>query len=88
MHSWDTFGAWTNHGQTWIQKIHHDLDLGEATTFPLIVCLAMGPTLKCHFVPKLSSWSPEIFEIGIVTTLGAHNLVCRHLIEVRFKAKL
>jgi hypothetical protein len=38
------FGAWmsheqarTNHKQTWTHKIHHGLDLGEATTFPLIV---------------------------------------------------
>jgi hypothetical protein len=37
MHSWSTFGAQMNHGHTRIHKTHHDLDLGEATTFPLIV---------------------------------------------------
>ncbi len=37
MHSWSTFGARTNHEQTQSHKTHHSLDLGEATTFPLIV---------------------------------------------------
>jgi len=37
MHNWSTFGARTSHGQTRIHKTHHDPDLGEATTFPLIV---------------------------------------------------
>jgi hypothetical protein len=30
-------GAWMNHMHTRIHKIHHSLDLGEATAFPLIV---------------------------------------------------
>ncbi len=47
MHSWNTFNARTNHGQTWTHKIHHGLDLGEATTFPLIV----------YYV--FFSWSPH-----------------------------
>jgi hypothetical protein len=37
VHSLSTFGARTSHEQTWIHKIHHGLNLGEATTFPLIV---------------------------------------------------
>jgi len=37
VHSWSTFGARTNHGQIPIHKTHHGLDLGEATTFPLII---------------------------------------------------
>ncbi len=37
MHSWSTFRARISHGQTRIHKTHHNLDLGEATTFPLIV---------------------------------------------------
>jgi len=37
MHSWHTFDARTNHGQTQTHKTHHSPDLGEATTFPLIV---------------------------------------------------
>jgi hypothetical protein len=37
VHCWSTFGARTNHGQTQIHKIHHGPNLGETTTFPLIV---------------------------------------------------
>ncbi len=43
MNSWSTFGVKKSHGQIRthkihkIHKIHHGLDLGEATTFPLIV---------------------------------------------------
>jgi hypothetical protein len=37
MHSWSTFGAKTNHGQTRTHKTHHGSDLGEATIFPFIV---------------------------------------------------
>jgi hypothetical protein len=35
--SLSTFGAKTSHGQTQTHKTNHGLDLGEATTFPLIV---------------------------------------------------
>jgi len=37
VHSWSTFGAWTNHGQTQTYKTHHNANLGEVTSFPLIV---------------------------------------------------
>jgi hypothetical protein len=37
MYCLSTFGARTSHGQIRIHKIHHGLDLGEATTLPLIV---------------------------------------------------
>jgi hypothetical protein len=50
--------------------------------------MATAPALKCDFVPGFPSWSLEILEIGIPTTLEAHNIVCRPPIEVRFKAKL
>jgi hypothetical protein len=36
------FGARMSHGQTQTHKTHHDLDLGEATTFPLIVYFVLG----------------------------------------------
>jgi hypothetical protein len=42
MHNWSTFDARTNHKQTWTHKTHHGLDLGEATTFPLIVFYVLG----------------------------------------------
>jgi hypothetical protein len=37
VHSLSIFGARTKHGHPQIHKTHHGLDLGEATTFPLIV---------------------------------------------------
>jgi hypothetical protein len=37
VHSLSTFGARTSHEQLRTHKTHHALDLGEATTFPLIV---------------------------------------------------
>jgi hypothetical protein len=37
MRSCSIFGARMSHEQTWIHKIQHGLDLGEATTFPLIL---------------------------------------------------
>jgi hypothetical protein len=54
------FNAWTCHRQTWTHKIHHDPDLGEATTFPLIVLFAHGYGVStqmsfCPETPKLES---------------------------------
>jgi hypothetical protein len=46
VHSWSIFGARTSHGQTRTHKTHHDLDLGEATTFPFIVYFV--PLHKAH----------------------------------------
>jgi hypothetical protein len=37
MHNLSTYGVKTSHMQTRTHKTHHDLDLGEATTFPFIV---------------------------------------------------
>jgi hypothetical protein len=37
MHSWSTFSARMSHGQIRTHKLHHGPNLGEATTFPLIV---------------------------------------------------
>jgi hypothetical protein len=54
MHSWNIFGAWTNHEQTWTHKTHHGLDLGEATTFPFKVffVLSHGANTQMSFCPK------------------------------------
>jgi hypothetical protein len=55
VHSWSTFGAKTSHGQIRTHKTHHGSDLGEATTFPLIVYFMPlhGGHIKWHFVPNL-----------------------------------
>jgi hypothetical protein len=42
VHSWSTLGAHMSHGQTLTHKTHHGKDLGEATTFPLIVFYVLG----------------------------------------------
>jgi hypothetical protein len=42
VHNWSIFGAKTSHEQTWTHKTHHGPDLGEATTFPLIVYSVPG----------------------------------------------
>jgi len=75
-----------NHKQTQIHKIHHDLDLGEATTFPLIIYYVPGheTSTQMSFCPGI----PEILTYGIPATLGAHNFACKPLIEMRFKANL
>ncbi len=90
MHSWNPFGAWTNHEQTWIHKTHHNPNLGKPPPSPLqyILCLATGPAPKCRFVPGLPSESLEILKVGTLATLEAHNFVCRPLIEMKFKSKL
>ncbi len=94
VHSLNTFGAKTSHGQLKIHKIHHGLNLGEAITFPLIVFsayslqLSIGATSKWHFALGLPSGNPKIPITGTSTTLGAHNFACRPLIVMRSKAKL
>jgi len=77
--NWSTFNARTNHEHTQIHKIHHGPNLGETTTFSLIVfyvvnhkgCTQMSSSPE---IPEIGS--PEIFEIlkiGILATLEAHN---------------
>jgi len=58
MHSWSTFGARTSHGQTQTHKTHHGLDLGEATTFPLIVYFVPFHVahIQIAFCPKTLKW--------------------------------
>jgi hypothetical protein len=90
MHNLSTFDARTNHEQTWIHKIHHSLDLTEATIFPLIIYYvpSHGTSTQCHFVLGLPNGSPEIPKIRTLATLGAHNFACRPPIEMRYEAKL
>ncbi len=55
MHSWNTFGARTNHEHTWIHKTHHDLNLGEAITFPFIVLFVISHMdyIQMSFCPRI-----------------------------------
>jgi hypothetical protein len=54
VHSWGTFGAWTNHEHTLTHKIHHGLNLGEVTTFPLVIfsMIIHGGCIQMSFCPK------------------------------------
>jgi hypothetical protein len=58
VHSWNTFSVRTNHGQIRTHKTHHILDLGEVTTFPLIVYYV--PLHEAHiqmaFFPRTPKW--------------------------------
>ncbi len=83
-------GARTSHKQTQTYKTHHNPDLGETTTFPLIVLFVPShyTCTQCHFVPRLPLGSPKIPKSGTPMTLEAYNFACRHLIEVKFQAKL
>jgi hypothetical protein len=58
MHNLSTFGARTIHGQPRTHKTHHDPDLGEAITFPLIVDFV--PLHEAHiqmaFCPRTPKW--------------------------------
>jgi hypothetical protein len=69
---WSTFGARTSHEHTQTYKTHHDPNLGEATTFPLIIfsvinqrgCIQMlfcPKTPKLGFL-KLTNWDSQNFE--------------------------
>jgi len=74
VHSWNTFGARTSHEQTQTHKIHHILDLGEATTFPLIVYFVSlhEAHIQMAFCPGIPIWefqnsqSWESHDFGVV----------------------
>jgi hypothetical protein len=63
VHNLNTFGAWTNDEQTQTHKTHHGLDLGEATTFPLIVYFVPdhGTNIQMSFCPR----TPKFSNLGL-----------------------
>jgi len=73
MHNLSTFGARTSHGQIQIHKIHRGPDLGEATTFPLIVYFV--PFHKAHiqmaFCPGTPKWESRNFQSWDSCDFGA-----------------
>jgi hypothetical protein len=75
-----------NDRQTQTHKTHHGPDLGEATTFPLIVYFV--PLHKAHIQMTFCSKNPEIPKVGTPAILEPHNFVCRPPLKVRFEAKL
>ncbi len=97
VHNWSIFGAQTNHKHTQIHKVHHGPDLGEPTTFPLIVfsVLKHGVAPKCHFVsksPKLrfsQFWKPIIFHVDLRLGWGLKRScnLRRNLCSMSFSCK-
>ncbi len=90
MRTLNTFGARTSHKQTQTHKTHNNLDLGEATTFPLIIYSVLGHRTStqisfCFGTPK---WEFRNSQSWDFCNFGAHNFVCRPQIEMRSKAKL
>jgi hypothetical protein len=59
-HNWSIFGARTSHGQTQTHKTHHGLNLGEATTFPLIIF-----SMPDHGAYTQMSFCPKTPKLGI-----------------------
>jgi len=90
MHSWSIFDVRTSHGQTRTHKTHHGPNLGEATTFPLIVYFVSlhEAHIQMTFCPGTPKWESRNSQIGIPAILGPHNFACKPLIEIRFEAKL
>jgi hypothetical protein len=66
MHNCNIFSAQTNQEQTQIHKIHHNLDLGETTTFPLIVFSMLGHRVctQMSFFLGFPNGSPENPKVG------------------------
>jgi hypothetical protein len=60
MHSWIIFGAWMSHEHTQTQRTHHDMNLGEITTFPLIVFFMIS-----HEGYTQMSFCPDTPKLGI-----------------------
>jgi hypothetical protein len=66
VHNLNIFGARKNHEQTWTHKTHHNTDLGEATTFPLIIysMAGHGTNIQMAFgpgIPTSQSWDSRDF---------------------------
>jgi hypothetical protein len=73
MHSLNTFGVKTSHGQIRTHKTHHNLDLGEATTFFLIVySMPLHEAyIQMAFYPGTPKW-----EFQYSHTSESHNFEC------------
>jgi hypothetical protein len=65
--NWSTFGARMNHGQTRTHKTHHGPDLGEATTFPLILLSVLGhkASTQMSFCPEMGLGVPKFSKLGL-----------------------
>jgi hypothetical protein len=90
MHNWNIYGAKTSHGQTRTHKTHHGPDLGDFTTFPLILysMLLHEAHIQMTFCPKILKWESRNCQSGDSHNIGPHTFTCKLQIEMRSKAKL
>jgi hypothetical protein len=78
----------------WTHLIHHGLDSGETTTFPLIVFSTAphGGYIQMALFPGTPKVEfrncPEIVSVWTPGTLGNHNFSPRARIRTRFEPKL
>ncbi len=77
MYNWSTFGARMNHGHTQIHKTHHNPNLGEAITFPIIIfsLIRHDGYTQMVFFSGLQVESPAILEIRTLAILNTHNFL-------------
>jgi hypothetical protein len=75
VHSWNPLLHEHTTGKHGLTRLTTAWTWEKPLTSPLeyTLCLAMGPTPKCHFVLRLPNGSPEIPKVGTFATLGAHN---------------
>jgi hypothetical protein len=90
VHNLSTFGVRTSHKQTRTHKIHHVPDLGDATAFPLIIYYLHGhmTITQMAFCPGTPKWESPNSQSWNSHDFGAHNFVCKPLIEMMSEAKL
>ncbi len=68
MCNWSSFDARKNHEQTHIHKTHHNPDLGEAITFPLIIFSMPGHRayIQMSFCPRTTKLGiPKFLKLGL-----------------------
>jgi hypothetical protein len=91
MHSWSTFGAQMSHGHTQTHKIHHNPNLEETTTFPLIIFFVInhGSYIQMSFFPKTPKLGvPKFPKSRLLELWKAIYVLCEPQIEMRSKTKL
>ncbi len=66
MHNWSIFGAKTSHEQIRTHKTHHGMDLGEATTFPLIVYFMPGHRTNIQMAQDSQVGIPKFSKLGLL----------------------
>jgi hypothetical protein len=91
MHNYKTFGARTNHEQTWTHKTHHSPDLGEITTSPLTVFSVLGhgaytQMSVCLGTPKLGV--PKFLKLEFPQLRKPITFFFKSMIKVSSKEKL